>query len=305
MEIIKNAKMKEYSNMKVGGTAKELIFIDDKNELKEVLQTRNNIFLLGNGTNTLINDGNLDINFLSLKRLKNITVEEKVENGGKEDSYDLVRVEAGLDLDDLIDFMEKHNYSGLENITGIPGSVGGLVNMNGGAYGTEIFDCIEEVEVCKNDGEIVKIRTADLNFKYRTTEIKENKWIVVSALFKFGFGFDKAASEDKREQRKAKHPLDLPNLGSTFKNPEGTFAARLISDAGLKGYRVGDAAVSPKHPNFITNLGNATFNDVISVIEHVKEAVFEKSGVKLETEIVILKGWFQIRYQWTSLSIWT
>ena len=284
MEIIKNAKMKEYSNMKVGGTAKELIFIDDKKELKEVLQTRNNIFLLGNGTNTLINDGNLDISFLSLKRLKNITVEEK------KGDYDLVRVEAGLDLDDLIDFMEKNNYSGLENITGIPGSVGGLVNMNGGAYGTEIFDCIEEVEVCKNDGEIVKIKTTDLNFKYRTTEIKENKWIVISALFKFGFGFDKAASDDKREQRKVKHPLDLPNLGSTFKNPKGTFAARLISDADLKGYRVGDVAVSPKHPNFITNLGNATFNDVISVIEHVKEVVFEKFGVKLETEIIILKG---------------
>ena len=283
MEIIKNAKMKEYSNMKVGGTAKELIFIDDKNELKEVLQTRNNIFLLGNGTNTLINDGNLDINFLSLKRLKKIVVEEK------KGDYDLVRVEAGLDLDDLIDFMEKNDYSGLENITGIPGSVGGLVNMNGGAYGTEIFDCIEEVEVCKNDGEIVKIKTKDLNFKYRTTEIKENKWIVVSALFKFGFGFDKEASEDKREQRKIKHPLDLPNLGSTFKNPEGTFAARLISDADLKGYRVGDAAVSEKHPNFVTNLGNATFNDVISVIEHVKEVVFEKFGIKLETEIIILK----------------
>ena len=283
MEIVKNAKMKEYSNMKVGGTAKELIFIDDKNELKEVLQTRNNIFLLGNGTNTLINDGNLDINFLSLKRLKKIVIEEK------KGDYDLVRVEAGLDLDDLIDFMEKNDYSGLENITGIPGSVGGLVNMNGGAYGTEIFDCIEEVEVCKNDGEIVKIKTADLNFKYRTTEIKENKWIVVSALFKFGFGFDKAASEDKREQRKTKHPLDLPNLGSTFKNPEGTFAAKLISDAGLKGYRVGDVEISPKHPNFVTNLGNATFNDIISVIEHVKEVVFEKFGVKLETEIIILK----------------
>ncbi|WP_299570684.1 UDP-N-acetylmuramate dehydrogenase [Leptotrichia hongkongensis] len=284
MEIIKNAKMKEYSNMKVGGTAKELIFIDDKNELKEVLQTRNNIFLLGNGTNTLINDGNLDINFLSLKRLKKIVVEEK------KGDYDLVRVEAGLDLDDLIDFMEKNNYSGLENITGIPGSVGGLVNMNGGAYGTEIFDCIEEVEVCKNDGEIVKIKTTDLNFKYRTTEIKENKWIVISALFKFGFGFDKAASQDKREQRKTKHPLDLPNLGSTFKNPEGTFAAKLISDAGLKGYRVGDVEISPKHPNFVTNLGNATFNDIISVIEHVKEVVFEKFGVKLETEIIVLKS---------------
>ena len=289
MEIIKNAKMKEYSNMKVGGTAKELIFIDDKNELKEILKTRNNIFLLGNGTNTLINDGNLDISFLSLKRLKNITVEEKVENEKKEDSYDLVRVEAGLDLDDLIDFMEKNDYSGLENITGIPGSVGGLVNMNGGAYGTEIFDCIEEVEVCKNDGEIVKIKTIDLNFKYRTTEIKENKWIVVSALFKFGFGFDKEVSQDKKDQRKMKHPLDLPNLGSTFKNPEGTFAARLISDADLKGYRVGDAVVSSKHPNFVTNVGNASFNDVISVIEHVKEVVFEKFGVKLETEIIILK----------------
>ena len=289
MEIVKNAKMKEYSNMKVGGTAKELIFIDDKNELKEVLQTRNNIFLLGNGTNTLINDGNLDISFLSLKRLKNITVEKKVRNENKENNYDLVRVEAGLDLDDLIEFMEKSDYSGLENITGIPGSVGGLVNMNGGAYGTEIFDCIEEVEVCKNDGKIIKIKTTDLNFKYRTTEIKENKWIVISALFKFGFGFDKAASEDKRQQRKVKHPLDLPNLGSTFKNPKGKFAARLISDANLKGYRVGDAAVSTKHPNFVTNLGNATFNDVISVIEHVKEVVFEKFGIKLETEIIILK----------------
>ena len=289
MEIIKNAKMKEYSNMKVGGTAKELIFIDDKNELKEILKTRNNIFLLGNGTNTLINDGNLDISFLSLKRLKNITVEEKVENEKKEDSYDLVRVEAGLDLDDLIDFMEKNDYSGLENITGIPGSVGGLVNMNGGAYGTEIFDCIEEVEVCKNDGEIVKIKTTDLNFKYRTTEIKENKWIVISALFKFGFGFDKEASQDKKNQRKVKHPLDLPNLGSTFKNPGGTFAARLISDADLKGYKVGDAVVSSKHPNFVTNVGNATFNDVISVIEHVKKVVFEKFGIKLETEIIILK----------------
>ena len=289
MEIIKNAKMKEYSNMKVGGTARELIFIDDKNELKEILQTRNNIFLLGNGTNTLINDGNLDISFLSLKRLKNITVEKKVRNEDKENNYDLVRVEAGLDLDDLIEFMEKNDYSGLENITGIPGSVGGLVNMNGGAYGTEIFDCIEEVEVCKNDGEIIKIKTTDLNFKYRTTEIKENKWIVISALFKFGFGFDKAASEDKRQQRKVKHPLDLPNLGSTFKNPKGKFAARLISDANLKGYRVGDAAVSTKHPNFVTNLGNATFNDVISVIEHVKEVVFEKFGIKLETEIIILK----------------
>lgn len=283
MEVIKNAQMKEYSNMKVGGIAKELIFVEEKNELKEIIDTRKNIFILGNGTNTLIYDGNLDISFVSLKKLKKISIEEKNKD------FDLVRVESGLDLDDLIKFMEENNYTGLENITGIPGSVGGLVNMNGGAYGTEIFDCIEEVEVCKNDGKIEKIKTKDLHFKYRTTEIKENKWIVISALFKFKFGFDRIASEDKREQRKVKHPLDLPNLGSTFKNPEGKFAARLISDAGLKGYQVGGARISDKHPNFVTNVGNATFNDVISVIEHVKEVVFEKFNIKLETEIIILK----------------
>ena len=283
MEVIKNAQMKEYSNMKVGGIAKELIFVEEKNELKEIIDTRKNIFILGNGTNTLIYDGNLDISFVSLKKLQKIFIEEKNKD------FDLVRVESGLDLDDLIKFMEENNYTGLENITGIPGSVGGLVNMNGGAYGTEIFDCIEEVEVCKNDGKIEKIKTKDLHFKYRTTEIKENKWIVISALFKFKFGFDRIASEDKREQRKVKHPLDLPNLGSTFKNPEGKFAARLISDAGLKGYQVGGARISDKHPNFVTNIGNATFNDVISVIEHVKEVVFEKFNIKLETEIVILK----------------
>ena len=277
MEVIKNAQMKEYSKMKVGGIAKELIFVEEKNELKEIIDTRKNIFILGNGTNTLIYDGNLDISFVSLKKLQKIFIEEKNKD------FDLVRVESGLDLDDLIKFMEENNYTGLENITGIPGSVGGLVNMNGGAYGTEIFDCIEEVEVCKNDGKIEKIKTKDLHFKYRTTEIKENKWIVISALFKFKFGFDRAASEDKREQRKVKHPLDLPNLGSTFKNPEGKFAARLISDAGLKGYQVGGARISDKHPNFVTNVGNATFNDVISVIEHVKEVVFEKFNIKLET----------------------
>ena len=283
MEVIKNVQMKEYSNMKVGGIAKELIFVEEKNELKEIIDTRKNIFILGNGTNTLIYDGNLDISFVSLKKLQKISVEEKNKN------FDLVRVESGLDLDDLIKFMEENNYTGLENITGIPGSVGGLVNMNGGAYGTEIFDCIEEVEVCKNDGKIEKIKTKDLHFKYRTTEIKENKWIVISALFKFKFGFDHAASEDKREQRKVKHPLDLPNLGSTFKNPKGKFAARLISDAGLKGYQVGGARISEKHPNFVTNVGNATFNDVISVIEHVKEVVFEKFNIELNTEIIILK----------------
>ena len=284
MRILKDVEMKEYSHMKVGGTAKELIFIENRNEFKEVLSTRDRVYFLGNGTNTLIDDWYLDISFISLKDFQNITVE------GKTDEYDLVRVEAGLDLDDLIDYMEKNDYTGLENITGIPGSVGGLVNMNGGAYGTEIFDCIEEVEICDSEGEIKKLKKSELTFKYRTTEIKEKKWIVVSALFKFKRGFDKECAEDKRNQRETKHPLDYPNLGSTFKNPEGTFAAQLISDAGLKEYRVGDAQVAFKHPNFIINLGNAKFSDVMEVIAHVKKVVSEKFNINLETEIIILKN---------------
>lgn len=284
MKIFENIEMKEYSNMKIGGIAKELILVEDKNELKEILTTRDKVFLLGNGTNTLINDKKLDFTFVSLKEFKDISVEETNE------TYDLVRVESGLDLDDLIEYMEENNYTGLENIAGIPGTVGGLVNMNGGAYGTEIFDCIVEVEVCKENGEIETLKKEDLKFKYRTTEIKEKKWIVLSVLFKFERGFDKECAQDKINQREQKHPLDLPNLGSTFKNPEGKFAARLISDAGLSGYRIGDAMISTKHPNFVTNMGNATFNDVVTLIEHVKEVVNEKFGIKLETEIIIINN---------------
>ena len=283
MKIYEDMEMKEYSHMKIGGIAKELIFVEDKKELKDIIATRDKIFLLGNGTNTLISDGKLDISFVSLKNFKNIEI---VERHG---DYDLVRAEAGLDFDELIEFMEKNDYTGLENIAGVPGSVGGLVNMNGGAYGIEIFDCIEEVEVCKNDGEIKSLKKSELDFKYRNTEIKKNKWIVVSVLFKFEKGFDRECVIDKRTQRKNKHPLEYPNLGSTFKNPEGTFAAQLISDAGLKEYRVGNAMVSSKHPNFIINLGNAKFNDVISIIEHVKKVIYEKFNTKLETEIIILK----------------
>ena len=283
MKIYEDMEMKEYSHMKIGGIAKELIFVEDKKELKDIIATRDKIFLLGNGTNTLISDGKLDISFVSLKNFKNIEIVERHRD------YDLVRAEAGLDFDELIEFMEKNDYTGLENIAGVPGSVGGLVNMNGGAYGTEIFDCIEEVEVCKNDGEIKSLKKSELDFKYRNTEIKKNKWIVVSVLFKFEKGFDRECVIDKRTQRKNKHPLEYPNLGSTFKNPEGTFAAQLISDAGLKEYRVGNAMVSSKHPNFIINLGNAKFDDVISIIEHVKKVIYEKFNTKLETEIIILK----------------
>ena len=180
MKILENHEMKLHSNMKVGGTAKKFITVEDKNELKEIFEKNSNIFLIGNGTNTLIDEGNLDMTFVSLKEFDNV---RELERG-------LVEVEAGLDFNKLIAYMNKNNYSGLENLAGIPGSVGGLVYMNGGAYGSEIFDCISEIEIFDENHEIRRIKKEDLDFSYRRTEIQSKKWIIISAVFKFKDGFD-------------------------------------------------------------------------------------------------------------------
>ena len=284
MIVNSNIEMKEYSNMKIGGIAKELIFVENKEELVEIYNTRDRIYLIGNGTNTLINDEYLDISFVSLSKLN------KIEVIKKENEITFVRAYSGVDFDRFISYMEENDLSGIENMSGIPGSFGGMTNMNAGAYGTELFDVVEEVEIFEPENKIIKtLKKSELNSKYRTTAIKENKWVVISTVLKLTKGFNKEASLDKYNQRKQKHPLNLPNLGSTFKNPTGNFAAQLISDCGLKGYSVGEAQVSPVHPNFITNMGNAKFKDVLDVIEHVKNTVKENKGIQLETEIIILK----------------
>lgn len=284
MIVNSNIEMKEYSNMKIGGIAKELIFVENKEELVEIYNTRDRIYLIGNGTNTLINDEYLDISFVSLSKLN------KIEVIKKENEITFVRAYSGVDFDRFISYMEENDLSGIENMSGIPGSFGGMTNMNAGAYGTELFDVVEEVEIFEPENKIIKtFKKSELNSKYRTTAIKENKWVVISTVLKLTKGFNKEASLDKYNQRKQKHPLNLPNLGSTFKNPTGNFAAQLISDCGLKGYTVGGAQVSPVHPNFITNMGNAKFKDVLDVIDHVKNTVKENTGIQLETEIIILE----------------
>ena len=279
MIVEKNVLMKPYSNMKIGGIAKSLNFIEDEKELIDFFDKDQRYYLLGNGTNTLINDEYLDINFVSLKKLTKI---EKI-------SENKVYAQAGANLEDLINFMRENDMSGLENMTGIPGSIGGLVNMNGGAFGTTIFDRIESVKVLTSDNEIKTLKKDEIDYRYRETVIKDNKWIVIGATFNFDKGFDLFCSLDKISLRKNNHPLDYPNLGSTFKNPKDNFAAQLISDCGLKGYRIGDMQVSEKHPNFLINHGNGKFSDVLKLIEHVKKVVFEKTNIMLDTEIIILK----------------
>ncbi|ADO83624.1 UDP-N-acetylmuramate dehydrogenase [Ilyobacter polytropus] len=280
MKILEYHHMKEYSNMKIGGIAKELIIIEKKNEILEALKERENVFLIGNGTNTLISDGELDKTFISLKELKGI----------KELGNNIVEVEAGFDFKEFIEYMAEKDYSGLENLAGIPGSVGGLVYMNGGAYGTEVFDCIKEIEVVDENKEIRRVRKEDLHFTYRKTEIQDRKWIVLSAVFEFGKGFDSNKVEEIMSKRNERHPLNLPNLGSTFKNPDGLFSAKLIIEAGVQGKKIGGAQVSMMHPNFIVNHGNAKFDDILGLIEIVKERVKKKSGIELEEEIIIVRN---------------
>lgn len=280
MRILENHSMKNHSNMKVGGVAKRFIIVENKEELKEIFEKYENIFLIGNGTNTLIDEGDLDITFVSLKELNKV---EELSEG-------VVRVEAGLDFNKLIAFMNRNNYSGLENLAGIPGSVGGLVYMNGGAYGSEIFDCIKEVEIFDENHQIRTLKKGEIKFSYRSTEIQDKKWVIISATFEFKRGFDLQKVIDIQALRESKQPLDKPNLGSTFKNPEGDFSARLISEAGLKGTRVGGAEISPKHPNFIVNHGDATFEDISKILTLVKEKIKKLYNIQLEEEIIILKN---------------
>lgn len=280
MRILENHSMKNHSNMKIGGVAKRFIIVENKEELKDIFEKYRNIFLIGNGTNTLIDEGDLDITFVSLKELNKI---EELGEG-------IVRVEAGLDFNKLIAFMNRNNYSGLENLAGIPGSVGGLVYMNGGAYGSEIFDCIKEVEIFDENHQIRILKKEDIKFSYRSTEIQDKKWVIISATFEFKRGFDLQKVINIQALRESKQPLDKPNLGSTFKNPEGDFSARLISEAGLKGTRVGGAEISPKHPNFIVNHGDATFEDISKILTLVKEKIKKLYNIQLEEEIIILKN---------------
>lgn len=279
MKIVEQQVMKEYSNMKIGGKAKRLIIVDSREEMKEVYQEYDSLILLGNGTNVLFGDGYLDYNFVSTENLNKI---EALGNGR-------VLVEAGVDLDALLCFMEKENLSGIEKMAGIPGSIGGLTYMNGGAFGTEIFDFIDEIEVLTEGNILRRIPKKDLNIRYRNTEIQEKKWIVLSVIFQFYSGFDKKTVEEIKKSREEKHPLDKPSLGSTFKNPKGDFAARLISEAGLKGRKIGGAQIAEKHPNFVSNLGEASFQDILDILNLVKTTVKEAFGVQLEEEIIIIR----------------
>ena len=278
--------MKKHTNFKIGGNADVFVIAKSIEEIKCVIKfsKENNIPLtiLGNGSNVLVSDKGIRGIVLQIG-LKEIKV-EKHENA-------LIEVDAGAMLGALAQILLKQSISGFEFAAGIPGSIGGAIRMNAGAYGGEMKDIVKNVTVLNEKGEINILTNEECEFSYRHSRFTNSKEIIIKATLELPFGNEndiKAKMDEYAQSRKEKQPLNLPSAGSTFKRGADFITAKLIDECGLKGYTSGNAQVSTLHAGFVVNLGNATAQDVLSVVNHVKQVVLEKTGKQIELEIELL-----------------
>ena len=285
MDVRFNESMENHTSFRIGGPAEVMILPKNGEELSEILRKISQIgikpAILGAGTNVLAPDAGIPGLVICLKDSK----------GGLEQLDDTrIRVAAGVTMTRAAIFAATKNLSGMEFAHGIPGSVGGGVYMNAGAYGGEIKDICESVDVMSMGGNLTTIPAEEMGFGYRHSRLEDEGGIVVSAVFKLTPKPEaevRAYMQELMTKRKTSQPLDLPSAGSAFKRPVGGYAAALIDEAGLKGYQVGGAAISTKHAGFAVNLGGATAEDVKNLLKQVSDIVFEKSGIRLEPEVRI------------------
>lgn len=277
--------MSKHTSFRIGGPAAVMAFPQNEEELSEVLKVSGKLdikpVILGAGTNVLAPDEGLPGLIVCLKDCMNGM--ELLEGGG-------IRVMSGVTMTRAAVFAANHGLTGMEFAHGIPGTVGGGVYMNAGAYGGEISQICRSVTVMDRNGKTRQLSREEMDFGYRHSILEESGEIVVSAVF--GLAQDspeavKARMRQLQAKRSASQPLDLPSAGSAFKRPVGGYAAALIDHAGLKGYRVGNAAISGKHAGFAVNLGGATAHDVKELLTQVSDRVFAVSGIRLEPEIRI------------------
>ncbi len=277
--------MSKHTSFRIGGGAEVMAFPKTREELAEILKTSALLdcktAILGAGTNVLAPDEGISGLVICLKDCLD----------GMEQLDDTrIRVMAGVTMSRAAVFAANRGLSGLEFAHGIPGTVGGGVYMNAGAYGGEICQICESVEVMDRDGNIRRLSNAAMSFSYRHSILEESSGIVLSADFALTKGSTeeiKARMKELIGKRSASQPLDLPSAGSAFKRPVGGYAAALIDQAGLKGYQVGSAAISSKHAGFAVNMGGATAEDVKTLLQQVSDKVFEHSGIRLEPEVRI------------------
>jgi UDP-N-acetylmuramate dehydrogenase len=289
MEFKRNVLLNKFTSFKTGGPANYFCSPKNKAELKQSLafarKYRLPVAAIGAGANLLVSD----------QGYSGMVIHISDELGGIElisrQKYHLVKVGAGVRLQKLVRFLLEKGIVGLEFMAGIPGTIGGAVVMNAGAWGEEIGNYIKEVKAIDRNGKERAFKQRDLKFSYRKSKLTDNRWIVVEAIFKLHEG-DKKESKSKIRRylgaRKKKQPAGLPSFGSVFKNPAGFFAGKLIEDAGCKGFQIGGAQVSSTHANFIVNLGSAKTKDALDLISAIQARVKEKYNILLEPEVLIM-----------------
>jgi UDP-N-acetylmuramate dehydrogenase len=287
-KILYDEPMSLHTSLAVGGNADALVFIENEDQLVQAMRMLRekeiNIFIAGNLTNVIVRDGGYKGAILLMTGCKEVSCEYTPENG-----Y-LISAKSGAALGKVVSASVAEELTGLEFCAGIPGSVGGAVWMNAGAYGKEMKDVIKAVSILNADGEKETMNSEEISFSYRKTSFPSGT-IILGAQFKLGKGERVKIKESINEilqLRQAKHPLEFPSAGSIFKNLSGQAAGRLIEDMGIKGMTAGGAQISSKHGNFIVNRGNATASDVLGLIDFIQSKAKKEKGVNLETEVVII-----------------
>lgn len=288
LELMENEPMSEHCSFKIGGPVRALAVPSDISSLTRIcyLLKKHNVapYMLGNATNILFPDEGLkDLFIMSTQKLENLFL---TDDGA-------IYAEAGVSLAKLATFAHQNSLKGLEFASGIPGSIGGGLMMNAGAYGGELKDVVESVVLYYlPEQRLYELTNEQCRFAYRSSLFQKLPGcVLLSAVFRLEKGDSTeiaAKMRELNEKRRDKQPLDLPSAGSAFKRPEGGFAAALIEQAGLKGYSVGGAQVSEKHSGFVVNKGGATSHDVYDLMMHIRRTVYEHSGIVLEPEMIML-----------------
>lgn len=283
-EILLNEPMSAHTTFRVGGEADIFVNVADVYEASAIIKylniSNNEYFILGRGSNLLVGDKGYRGTVVSFGKLNEIKIEGN-----------LIYASAGASLAKIAAVALDNSLTGFEFAAGIPGTLGGAVTMNAGAYGGEMKQVIKSVDVITSSGEIITLSNEEMQFAYRDSILKHKSLVCTGAVIELTMGDKIAISEKMKElseARKSKQPLEYPSAGSTFKRPEGYFAGKLIMDAGLSGYTIGGASVSSKHCGFIINSGNASAADVKDLIDEVREKVEERFGVTLEPEVCML-----------------
>ena len=282
-----NEPMSKHTSFKIGGNAKILVNIVSVFELQEILKILKKenirIIIIGNGSNILVSDKGIDGIVLKIE-IKKFEIQ-------KIDSKYRITLGAGCKLGEISYKLADKNISGFEFASGIPGTIGGAIRMNAGAYGSEMKDIVNSITYIDRDGQISKINNKEAKFEYRNSIFSKKDYIIIETEIELESGKKEEIIEKIKEyqkNRKEKQPIEYPSAGSVFKRGDGFITAKLIDECGLKGYQIGDAQISEKHAGFIINKGNAKAKDVEDLIKYIKKQVLEKFEVEIETEIEII-----------------